>query len=87
MSAEDQLNYVKEYFEPYKGKLKDLCDLYMVVLYPIGVGKSDDYVLFEKGSNTYEQNKGLDVNNDSVVTKNEACAKVVEKYEKGKKIK
>jgi len=85
MSAEDQLDYVKEYFKPYKGKLKDLCDLYMVVLYPIGVGKSDNYAIFESDTKCYEQNKGLDVNNDGKVTKQEACTKVIEKYNKGQK--
>jgi hypothetical protein len=32
--------------------------------------------LFAQGSNEYKQNKGLDVNNDGVVTKVEAASRV-----------
>ena len=49
---------------------------------PAAVGKPDDFVLFGKGAiegytgKAYEQNKGLDANNDGSVTKAEASAKV-----------
>lgn len=39
-------------------------DVYMVTLYPKAVGKSNDYVLFEQGSDAYNKNKGLDLNGD-----------------------
>lgn len=77
MSAEDQLNYVYKYFEPYKGRLRNLSDLYMAILWPKAVGKPDDYVLFQgPGSITYRQNAGLDANRDARVTKAETAAKL-----------
>jgi len=45
-----QLDYVRIYFEPYRGKLRDLSDLYMAILWPKAVGKPLSYVLFAKGS-------------------------------------
>jgi len=84
MTAEDQLFFVKKYFEPYKDKLKDVCDFYMAVLWPKGIGKESNYAIFEEGTICYEQNSGLDSNGDGKVTKNEACKKVLEKYESGK---
>jgi hypothetical protein len=77
MSAVEQLDYVKKYFEQYKDKLnKDhtLRDVYMAVLYPNAIGKGDNYVLFKKGTTAYEQNKQLDVNGDGRITAAEAAA-------------
>jgi hypothetical protein len=50
-------------------------DLYMAILWPVAVGKSNDYVLFSSPSKAYEQNKGLDKNKDGNITKAEAAAK------------
>lgn len=85
MTAEDQLNYVYKYFLPFKGKLKNIGDLYMAILWPAGVGKPDSYVLWEKGKRptTYRQNAGLDVNKDGAITRGEAVSKVLEKRAKG----
>lgn len=85
MTAEDQINFVYRYFKPLTGKLLGLNDIYMKILYPIAVGKPDDYVLFIKddGTKKYIQNKGLDLNLDGKITKAEACAKVQEKLVKG----
>jgi hypothetical protein len=94
MTAEEQLDYVQEYFAPYKDKLKTLEDTYMAVLYPAGIGQPNDYVLFEKRPETekgtkkykqYEQNAGLDSNHDGQITKAEAAAKVKERLERGEK--
>lgn len=78
MSAEDQLNYVWRYFAPSKGRLKTLADIYMAILWPLGVGKPDSFVLWDRGARptTYRQNAGLDVNKDGQITKAEAAAKV-----------
>lgn len=78
MTAEDQLNYVWRYFEPYDGRLKTLGDIYMAILWPAGVGKPDSYVLWEKGARptTYRQNAGLDVDRDGRITRAETVAKV-----------
>jgi hypothetical protein len=76
MSAEEQLDYVERYFWPYRGRLSTLEDVYMVILYPIAVGKPGSHVLFTRPSVAYDQNAGLDANEDGVVTKDEAAAHV-----------
>lgn len=87
-TAVDQLDYVKKHFMPYKGRLNTLDDVYMAILWPAAVGKSEDHVLFDKEntkSKAYEQNKGLDSDNDGKVTKAEAAAKVRAKLQEGLK--
>lgn len=78
MSAEDQLNYVFKYFEPWKGRLRNLGDVYMAILWPLGVGKPDSFVLWEKGKRptTYRQNAGLDANKDGKITRAECLGKI-----------
>lgn len=83
MSAVEQLDYVKKYFQPYAGRLKTLEDLYMAILWPRAIGKSNDYVLWSKGTKAYTQNSGLDTNKDGKVTKGEAAGKVKERYDIG----
>ena len=85
MSAEEQLNYVYKYFLPFKGRLHNLSDVYMAILWPLAAGKPDSYVLWDKDSKptTYRQNAGLDINKDFVITKGEAARKVSEKLQKG----
>jgi hypothetical protein len=82
MTAEDQLNYVYKYFLPFAGRLNNLGDVYMAVLWPKGVGKADHYVIFEGGT-AYRQNAGLDINKDAKITRAEATAKVQGKKAKG----
>jgi len=87
MTAEEQLDYVEEYFLPSSGKLTTLEDVYMAILWPAAVGKPLDYVLFEKDDpehpRRYIQNAGLDFDQDGIITKAEAAGKVRKKLEKG----
>ena len=83
MTAVEQLDYVKAYFQPYSGKLNTLEDLYMAILWPRGIGKDNSYVLWSRGSKAYELNSGLDANNDGSVTKGEAAGKVRARYDDG----
>lgn len=87
MSAVKQLDYVEKYFKPKTGKLQTLEDTYMTILWPAAVGKSNDYVLFDKNDvehpKRYIQNSGLDFNKDGLITKSEATAKVRQKLENG----
>jgi hypothetical protein len=76
MSAVDQLDVVEAYFAPYVGKLHDLSDLYMAILWPRAVGKPASYVLFASPTKAYTSNKGLDANDDGSVTKVEAADRV-----------
>jgi hypothetical protein len=83
MTNVEQLDYVLKYFQPLKGKLKTLEDVYMAILYPTAVGKSNDHVLFESGTKKYSQNSGLDANKDGKITKGEAAACVKQKLISG----
>ena len=78
MTAEQQLDFVEKYFQPWKGKLHNLADLYMAILWPKGVGQPLEYVLWDKQSRptTYRQNAGLDANYDGAITKAECSAKL-----------
>lgn len=82
MAPEEQLDWVKKYFAPWKGRLKGLSDLYMAILWPRGVGQPESYVLFDKDDLAhparYRQNAGLDIDHDGHVTKAEATKKVAE---------
>lgn len=85
MTAVEQLEFVRRYFRPYRGKLSTLADVYMAILWPRGIGKPADWVLWDSETRptTYRQNAGLDLNRDGVITKAEAAAKVRDKLEKG----
>jgi hypothetical protein len=43
-----QLDFVRQYFLPSKGKLKDLNDVYMAILWPRAVGRPASYILFAR---------------------------------------
>jgi hypothetical protein len=78
MTAERQLDFVEAYFRPWRGKLENLGDLYMAILWPRAVGKPDSYVLWsrEQRPTTYRQNAGLDLNRDGVITRAECLVKL-----------
>lgn len=82
-----QLGYVEAYFRPYKGRLKNLGDVYMAILWPGGIGKPDSWVMFRrddpKAPKLYIQNAGLDYNRDGVITRGEAVARVAAMREAG----
>lgn len=86
MTAEEQLDYVKLYFLPYRGRLKNLGDIYMAILWPRGIGKDDDWVLWDRSTRptTYRQNSGLDANRDGVITRGEAVSKIEAKLRRGR---
>ncbi len=69
MSEIQQLDYVRKYLLPYKGKLNTIGDFYAAVLWPAAVGKPNSYVLFTSPSIEYRQNNGFDLNRDGVITK------------------
>lgn len=83
MSAEKQLDYVYLYLrriQEVHGRFSSYYDVYFSVLYPIAIGKSDDYQLDAKSSLS---NLGFDLNKDKIVTvgeiKKALDAKVYEK--------
>ncbi|MBI2106689.1 N-acetylmuramoyl-L-alanine amidase [Candidatus Woesearchaeota archaeon] len=89
MTRTSQLEFVEKYFNQYKSRIRkdNLEDVYMTVLYPEAIGKSDTtkilYRIYEKNGkiiNEYNANKGLDVNKDGEISVREAVVKVTEKY-------
>jgi peptidoglycan hydrolase-like protein with peptidoglycan-binding domain len=81
MSAVEQLDFVEKYFQGRS--VRTLEDVYMAILWPVAVGKDNDFVLFATPSRAYRQNSGLDRNRDGRITKAEAAAKVRAKLDRG----
>ena len=79
MTEIQQLDYVRKYLIPYKGKLNTLGDFYCSVLWPACVGSNDNSVLFRIGTIQYRQNNGFDRNRDGTITKAEITALVSER--------
>jgi peptidoglycan hydrolase-like protein with peptidoglycan-binding domain len=78
MTAEAQLDFVEKHFKRFKGRLATLEDTYMAVLLPKAVGKGKDFVLFQRPSVAFTQNKGLDIDGDGRITVFDASSKVRE---------
>lgn len=68
MSFAQQLEYVKKYFAPVRGKIHSLDDMYLAVFSPKGIGQPASAVLFVKGQAGYDQNEGLDAAGDGTIT-------------------
>ena len=86
MLPENQLNYVWKYFEKWRGRLHNLGDIYMAILWPAAVGKPENYALFDRDGPKpvqYMQNKGLDLDMNGLITRKEAAAKVQAHYDEG----
>ena len=86
MTAVRQLDYVQQYYSRYSGRINNLGDAYMAVLWPVAVGKPDSYVLWNSTTvrrKEYIANKGLDKGNKGYITKGDAVAEVAKKLEKG----
>lgn len=88
MTGVEQLDYVAEYFSPYAGRINNLGDCYMAVLWPAAMGRLDSYVMWERDSGPYQKeyqvNKHLDINGDGKITRGEACSVVVQSLENGR---
>ena len=92
MTALGQLDYVKKYFEPLKGRNVEFIDFYLQVLFPASSMKPD-HIVFAKSIDSlkhtsekeslkklrvisYKQNRGLDINKDGLILKSEIAKKV-----------
>lgn len=63
MTATEQLEKaVYPYLRKYKSRLKRNIDVYLAIFYPAAMGKPDSFVIGRAGSNTYNWNKGYDLN-------------------------
>jgi hypothetical protein len=84
MSPIEQLEYVRKYFLPYKGRVKTPEDIYMAILWPKAIGKDPDTAIFKAGTKVYAQNSGFDKNPyDGEITPRECAAAVSLAYKKG----
>ncbi|WDF45926.1 D-Ala-D-Ala carboxypeptidase family metallohydrolase [Chryseobacterium sp. KACC 21268] len=66
MGEVNQLDYVKKYFEDSKSKIKSPEDIYLHVFAPKGVGKADNFVLYESGTEEYRQNASVDTKSTGI---------------------
>lgn len=87
MTSEEQLVMVEKYFTPWTGRLRNLGDVYAVILWPGMIGKPDDFVVFDQADpdhpKYYIQNKGLDFNHDGKITRAEVVARVQKELDRG----
>lgn len=69
-----QLDKVKTYFTPYRGKMNSYFDVYLVTFFPAGMGKPDSYV-FEtnrlSAALIAKQNPAINKNKDGRITMGE----------------
>lgn len=72
MTNVQQLDYVKKYLTPYKGRMKDWLDVYCAVFYPVLIGKPDNYVIDRPI--VAKQNPIFDINKDGKIHKYEIRA-------------
>ncbi len=97
MTVLDQLDYVKQYFNPKAGKDMEFVDFYLHVLFPVSSGKKDHVVFskdgegldvndpnFKKRITAYAQNKGMDADKNGKLMKNEIALAVQKYITKGK---
>ena len=72
LSRVDQCDYVLKYFQYNKLAAKAptprLVDIYLTILWPVGVGKSLDTVIFPTGSREYRANHGFDTQGLGYIT-------------------
>lgn len=81
MPRAKQMKYVEKHLSMFltdPDKEYDFGDLYMAIHWPAGVGKSNDYVMYEKGSKQYRANKGLDLDKNGKVTKGETVYRALQ---------
>lgn len=81
MRPTEQLDFVREHLRTHLRNTPNptLSDVYMAVLFPRAVGEPDDTPVFQQGDRFYQQNSGLDLDGDGIITKGEATAKVEER--------
>ena len=72
LSNVEQLDWVEKYLHRQlinigRSSINDYDDLYLLVFYPVAVGKPDSFVIPLSGIG-YSQNSGIDMNHDGVIT-------------------
>lgn len=75
MTALAQLEYVRRYYLPARGRLKTLADVYTWTFRPRDLGLPLDADHYARGQDGYKFNAGLDINKDGVIERWEPAAK------------
>lgn len=71
MNHVQQLEYVRKYFLPYKGRMKNYYDVYAVVFFPAAIGKPDNWEFSTSGLSSSliaKQNPAVNINKDGKIT-------------------
>ncbi len=79
MSNVQQLDYVHKYLTPFTGRMKNLTDTYLAVLFPAAIGKPDIWVLETRSLSAREVarwNPLYDLNRDMKLTVGEVREKL-----------
>ena len=76
MSFLEQMKLVERYFAPHAGKMQDLSDAYLAVLYPAFIGAAADAVMGRTGSAIYTQNAGFDSAHKGYITKADITGRI-----------
>lgn len=66
-----QLEYVKKYYTPFRGKMTSYFDVYLVTFFPAAVGKPDHWVFKSStlsASLIAKQNPAININKDNEIT-------------------
>ncbi|MFL1558571.1 baseplate hub protein [Pseudomonas sp. O11] len=88
MTAVEQLDYVEKYYKSAgAGRIQNLGDAYLTVLFPIAVGRPDSFVMWRRDSGPYQReyaaNSGLDKEKKGYITRGDAVSVVNESYREG----
>lgn len=78
MTARQQLPFVEAFYRPIAKAIRPAVpgDYYMATFLPAFVGQDSGTVLARKGEQLYDQNAGLDVGHDDVLTIGDVAAKI-----------
>ncbi|MBP7274499.1 MAG: transglycosylase SLT domain-containing protein [Saprospiraceae bacterium] len=71
MDGIQQLDYVKKYFQPFRGRMKSYFDVYIAVFFPAAIGMPDNGVIATKSisaSKVATSNPAIDLNKDGAIT-------------------
>ncbi len=80
MTAVQQMDYVYKYFKPWAPKIKSYWDCYLVVFFPVAVGKPDTFIIKTSrltAALIAAQNPGFDLNKDKQITVGEIKQKML----------
>ncbi|WJV25923.1 MULTISPECIES: hypothetical protein [Pseudomonas] len=90
MSAVEQLDYVDKYYKAVPaGRIRNLGDAYLAVLFPPAIGRPDSFVMWQRDTGPYQReyaaNSGLDREKKGYITRGDAVSVVNDSYREGGK--